>query len=105
VALDSEPSRVGAFVIYQDGSYVMIEGDMGITLGCTTSFNLCAVQVSGFYHGKLQGLFGKYNNEPSDDYTLPTGQVTRRLGRISISFGFDKLALLMPFVLRPGDYE
>lgn len=35
----------------------------------------CAVHVSGFYLGKLRGLLGDGNNEPYDDYTLPSGKV------------------------------
>lgn len=36
---------------------------------------ICAVHVSGFYHGKLRGILGDANNEPYDDYTLPSGKV------------------------------
>ena len=35
----------------------------------------CYLRVSGFYHGKLRGLLGDANNEPSDDYLLPTGKI------------------------------
>ncbi|XP_014235825.1 apolipophorins [Trichogramma pretiosum] len=35
----------------------------------------CYLRVSGYYHGRLRGLLGDANNEPSDDYILPSGKV------------------------------
>jgi len=83
VNYEREPFQIGAFVAFRDAEFVVIEGDMGITIGCIGSFDLCAVQVSGFYHGKLLGVLGKYNNEPNDDLTLPNGQVIREFKRNS----------------------
>ena len=37
---------------------------------------ICAVHVSGFYLGKLRGILGDGNNEPYDDFTLPSGKIT-----------------------------
>ncbi|XP_035725460.1 apolipophorins-like [Vespa mandarinia] len=36
---------------------------------------MCIVRVSGFYFSKLRGLLGDGNNEPYDDYTLPSGKI------------------------------
>lgn len=37
---------------------------------------ICTVHVSGFYLGKLRGILGDGNNEPYDDFTLPSGHVS-----------------------------
>lgn len=33
------------------------------------------MSASGFYHGQLRGLLGNGNNEPYDDFTIPTGKI------------------------------
>ncbi|RVE54932.1 hypothetical protein evm_000299 [Chilo suppressalis] len=39
-------------------------------------FEICYVEVSGFYLGKLRGLLGDGNNEPYDDFRMPNGKIT-----------------------------
>ncbi|KAL6440757.1 hypothetical protein ACFW04_003301 [Cataglyphis niger] len=54
-----------------------IKSDYGVHVTCSYKLPLvCTVRVSGFYHGKLRGLLGDGNNEPYDDYTLPSGKIT-----------------------------
>lgn len=45
---------------------------------------VCYVRVSGYYHGKVRGLLGDANNEPYDDYILPTGKVRFEILNIKI---------------------
>ena len=53
-----------------------VKSDYGVWLTCTNKASMiCTVQVSGFYLGKLRGIFGDANNEPYDDFTLPSGKV------------------------------
>lgn len=53
-----------------------VKSDYGVRLACTNKAPMiCVVQVSGFYLGKLRGIFGDANNEPYDDFTLPSGKV------------------------------
>ncbi|KAM0732090.1 Apolipophorin [Formica fusca] len=55
-----------------------IKSDYGVHVTCSYKLPLvCTVRVSGFYHGKLRGLLGDGNNEPYDDYTLPSGKITQ----------------------------
>ncbi|XP_017879492.1 apolipophorins [Ceratina calcarata] len=57
--------------------FATIKSDYGVRVTCPNkSPMICAVHVSGFYHGKLRGLLGDGNNEPYDDYTLPSGKIT-----------------------------
>lgn len=53
-----------------------IKSDYGVRVTCSNkSPMICAVHVSGFYLGKLRGILGDGNNEPYDDFTLPSGKV------------------------------
>ena len=45
---------------------------------------MCVLRVSGFYMGKLRGLFGDGNNEPYDDFTLPSGKVRKNILKTDI---------------------
>lgn len=54
-----------------------VKSDYGVRVICNYKQPMvCAVRVSGFYHGKLRGLLGDGNNEHYDDYTLPSGKIT-----------------------------
>ncbi|KAJ0171016.1 hypothetical protein K1T71_013215 [Dendrolimus kikuchii] len=47
----------------------------GLEAFCTTKLEVCYIEVSGFYLGKLRGLLGDGNNEPYDDFRLPNGKI------------------------------
>nr|XP_033202794.1 apolipophorins [Bombus vancouverensis nearcticus] len=54
-----------------------IKSDYGVRVTCSNkSPMICVVHVSGFYLGKLRGILGDGNNEPYDDFTLPSGKIT-----------------------------
>ncbi|XP_076294213.1 retinoid- and fatty-acid binding glycoprotein apolipophorin [Lasioglossum baleicum] len=57
--------------------FANVKSDYGVRVSCVRKAPLvCAVHVSGFYHGKLRGLLGYNNNEPYDDFTLPSGTIS-----------------------------
>lgn len=57
--------------------FANVKSDYGVRVSCAHKSPLvCAVHVSGFYHGKLRGLLGDGNNEPYDDFTLPSGTIS-----------------------------
>ncbi|XP_015429625.1 PREDICTED: apolipophorins [Dufourea novaeangliae] len=57
--------------------FANVKSAYGARVSCTSSTPMvCAVHVSGFYLGKLRGLLGDGNNEPYDDFTLPSGKIT-----------------------------
>ncbi|XP_023946306.2 apolipophorins [Bicyclus anynana] len=47
----------------------------GLMVFCTSKLEVCYVEISGFYHGKLRGLLGDGNNEPYDDFRIPNGKI------------------------------
>ncbi len=42
---------------------------LGISVICDLPHDRCTVNVTGWYYGKTGGLFGTYDNEPSNDWT------------------------------------
>lgn len=70
------PAQTKNLHAYLFPTYGNIKSDYGVRVSCTSKAPMiCAVHVSGFYHGKLRGILGDANNEPYDDYTLPSGKV------------------------------
>ncbi|XP_078038624.1 retinoid- and fatty-acid binding glycoprotein apolipophorin, partial [Augochlora pura] len=62
---------------YLEYPFASVKSDYGVRVTCTRKAPLvCAIRVSGFYHGRLRGLLGDANNEPYDDFTLPSGKIT-----------------------------
>lgn len=57
--------------IMRDGQRIIITNDNGYSVNCNLLSDVCTVHVSGWSFGKTGGLFGIYNNEPSDDFTTP----------------------------------
>jgi hypothetical protein len=53
----------------------VIKGSKGVALGCSSAYDVCVLKVDGYYHGKVLGLFGKFNHETYDDMTTPNGEV------------------------------
>jgi hypothetical protein len=69
------PLTFGNTTITRVGSIVRVDNTHGVTVACNLVYNSCTVNVTGWYFSKTGGLFGTYNNEPSDDFT--TAENTR----------------------------
>lgn len=50
------------------GHRVVVTSTLGVEVACDNEHGVCTVEMSGFYFGKTGGLFGTFNNEPSDDF-------------------------------------
>ena len=65
----------------ENSGWLIVSIDTGVKIGCTIDIpfhvprHLCAIQVSGFYHGKVRGVLGKYDNELQYENMIPTGTV------------------------------
>lgn len=54
--------------VYQVENVVMVERKHNqFRLECNLKFNLCTLELSGWYYGKIAGLLGTMNNEQFDD--------------------------------------
>jgi hypothetical protein len=76
------PVDAGSFHVERKGDWVVVSGKQGVKLGCASSLDVCAVKVNGFYHGKVMGLLGKFNQEEFDDMSTPEGEVIYQLVKI-----------------------
>lgn len=76
--LDREFQNTTNFKVERSRDWIVVTGTKkGVKVGCSTLHDVCAVKVSGFYHGKVLGLLGKFNQEKFDDLTTPDGKVGR----------------------------
>jgi len=72
IGFRNDRSIKGYSVEYDSSNYLIVSSSSGIKVGCTSTMKTCAVQISGYYHGKINGLLGKYNNELYDDMQTDT---------------------------------
>ncbi|XP_023288424.1 apolipophorins, partial [Orussus abietinus] len=71
------PAKTNNLQAFLTSPTVNVKSSYGVHLMCSEKSPLiCSIHVSGFYFGKLRGILGDGNNEPWDDFTLPSGKVT-----------------------------
>lgn len=64
------PVRVGNTTVLRRGNLISVMDDWrGLDITCDLPHDHCMLAVSGWYYGKTAGLFGTYDNEPSNDFT------------------------------------
>lgn len=63
------PVRVGNSTVQRHGNMISVRDDWrGVDVTCDLAHDHCTLAVSGWYFGKTAGLFGTYDNEPSNDW-------------------------------------
>ncbi|XP_064081934.1 uncharacterized protein LOC135198290 [Macrobrachium nipponense] len=67
---DYEVKQQGTAEVYSGREYSALRMD-DIFITCSKVTKGCAITVSGKYFGRLGGLLGNYNYEPSDDFVGP----------------------------------
>lgn len=50
----------------------------GLIIKCSIQFDMITLFINGYYYGKVVGLLGTMNQEPTFDYKLPNGQVKKQ---------------------------
>lgn len=68
------PVNFGDTVIYRDTDILTVESVNGFTLKCNLQFDICSLDLVGWYHGKTAGILGTMNSEYFDDATLSDGR-------------------------------
>lgn len=69
------PLAYQSTTIERDGQRIIVTNKKsGFHVDCNLYRDICSVHVSGWSFGKTGGLFGVYNNEPSDDFLTPFRQ-------------------------------
>ncbi|KAL1492708.1 hypothetical protein ABEB36_010924 [Hypothenemus hampei] len=67
------PLQIGNNRLYRESEIITLRGDQGFYLECNVKYQICIFEVSGWHYGRTAGLWGTYNNEPSDDLSTPEG--------------------------------
>lgn len=83
----------GTTYVYQAESVVTVERkENQFRLECNLKFDLCTLELSGWYHGKTAGILGTMNYEPIDDTTASNGIVTKDVKAFAESWSIDREA-------------
>ncbi|XP_076760898.1 apolipoprotein lipid transfer particle [Xylocopa sonorina] len=81
----------GDTYIYQTESVVTVQRKQNqFRLECYLKFDLCTLELSGWYHGKIGGILGTMNYEPMDDTTASNGIVTDNVKEFAESWSLDQ---------------
>ncbi|XP_043519972.1 uncharacterized protein LOC122533896 [Frieseomelitta varia] len=81
----------GTTYVYQVESVVTVERkENQFRLECNLKFDLCTLELSGWYHGKTAGILGTMNYEPTDDTTASNGIVTKDVKAFAESWSIDR---------------
>lgn len=73
------PVRVGNATVLRRGNLISVIDDWrGLDITCDLPHDHCMLAVSGWYYGKTAGLFGTYDNEPSNDFTQSDKSMTTK---------------------------
>jgi len=71
VTVDGEntelPIEFGSTAVRRQGNQVRVDNEKGFTVSCDMDTDVCGVDVAGWYYGKMAGMLGTYDNEPSND--------------------------------------
>lgn len=81
----------GTVFVYQDENMVTVErADKQFKVECNLKYDLCSVELSGWYYGKTAGLLGTMDNEPSDDNLGSDGRFQRNIGHFAKSWALER---------------
>ncbi|XP_012252389.2 uncharacterized protein LOC105683963 [Athalia rosae] len=76
--------------VYQEESIVIVESQRRLfKLECNMKYDLCILELSGWYYGKTAGLFGTMSNEQSDDYLNSHGRIETDVGPFARTWSLD----------------
>ncbi|XP_076641857.1 apolipoprotein lipid transfer particle [Halictus rubicundus] len=81
----------GTTFVYQAENIITVERKHNqLRLECNLKFDLCTLELSGWYHGKTAGLLGTMNDEPMDDTTASNGVIESDVATFAGSWTIDE---------------
>lgn len=69
------PTQIEQTVIHRDWNTIRVDNSKGFSFAYDVPHDIAIVNISGWYFGKVAGLFGNNNNEPNDDLRNPEGEI------------------------------
>lgn len=80
----------GTTYVYQEENMVTVERKNNqFRLECNLKFNLCSLELSGWYYGKTAGLLGTMSNEQFDDHLASNGVIAKNIDSLAHSWAID----------------
>lgn len=70
------PTSVGDLIITRELNVVTVSSRRGFTVRCNLEFDVCSIELSGWFFGKIAGVLGTMNNERFDDLTTSDNMIT-----------------------------
>lgn len=61
--------------IKRTGERIVVHSELGIEVECNLHYDICTVELSGWYFGKTGGMLGTFDYESSNDLSLPNGTI------------------------------
>ncbi|XP_046401095.1 apolipophorins-like [Ischnura elegans] len=84
------PVHHNAMSAWSEFDVVSMKTAYGAKVTCDRRFkDVCMVSINGYYFGKTRGLLGTLNNEPYDDYAMPSGKVAPTVDKLANSWKAD----------------
>ncbi|XP_032670099.1 uncharacterized protein LOC116843644 isoform X1 [Odontomachus brunneus] len=83
----------GTTYVYQEENMVIVERKNNqFRFECNFKFNLCTLELSGWYYGKTAGLLGTMSNEQFDDHLASNGLIIKDIDSFAHSWSIDGCA-------------
>ncbi len=76
LAMTILPTTDGDFLVTRELNVVTISSERGFRVQCNLEFDVCKIELSGWFFGKIAGVLGTMNNENFDDLTTADNEVT-----------------------------
>ena len=70
------PTTFGDLIVTRELNVVTVSSRHGFVVRCNLEFDVCTIELSGWYFGRIGGILGTMNNEKFDDLTLPDNTIT-----------------------------
>lgn len=65
--------------IKHTGERIVVHSEHGIEVECILHYDICTIELSGWYFGKTGGMLGTFDYEPSNDFSFPNGTVAHTI--------------------------
>lgn len=70
------PTIVGDFMVTRELNVVAVSSKRGFWVECNLEFDVCSIELSGWFFGKTAGVLGTMNNEKFDDFTMADNDIS-----------------------------
>lgn len=70
------PAAIGDLLVTRELNVITIYSRRGFEVRCNLEFDVCVIETSGWFFGKLAGVLGTMNNEKFDDFMKSDSTIT-----------------------------